>query len=56
MPAPSPPRQTKLDCLKIDLKFVFFLKSALGDSSEPHTLENPALRAVLVLKVGEPLK
>ena len=48
--------RTKSNYLRIDLKFVFFLKSALGDSSELGNSENLALRAVLVSVVGEPLE
>ena len=42
--------------LRIDLKFVFFFKSALGDSSELDSLENLASRAVLVSIVGGSLE
>ena len=54
--APSPPLRSKSNYLRIDLKFVFFLKRALGDSSELDSLENLAPRAVLVSIVGGSLE
>lgn len=47
---------TKSNYLRIGLKFVFFIKSALGDSSELNSVENLALRAVLVSMVIELLE